>query len=434
MSTVQEVSKQIADKSGAIQEFVAKIVPDAKTGRYDDTALKSLEDMNSELEVLQQTRAELARVEQIREASLKSLDNEQPNPRFPHSSDGGGDGRKSQERSDTRSIGERVIQSEAYQDYLKMGGYDLRSRPMVINMNDLPAGSIKTWTTGGFATDGGMKTTMTESAGWAPFIPRTGLVIPIGQIQPVIADLIPSDMTNVPGTKYMEETTYTNNAATVAEGATKPESAFALTERTVNMAKIATTLPVTDEQLADVPQVRAYLDNRLALQIRQKEDYYLLSAASSPDGFDGFLVKSGVQTAAQGAVPIPTAVLSMMTNINFSPGFANVTGIVMNPLDWLIYVQYQTTIGSYVIGSPTDTAITTMWGMPIVRTNRLAQGTILLGDFQMFSHILRREELRIDIGWINDDFTKNLQRLRAEERMVLEIYRAAAFGTVTSVH
>ena len=70
----------------------------------------------------------------------------------------------------------------------------------------------------------------------------------------------------------MEETTYTPAAAERAESAAYAESTFELTQRTENVRSIGASVPVTDEQLADVVQVRSYLNQRLTFGIRQRLD------------------------------------------------------------------------------------------------------------------------------------------------------------------
>ena len=141
-------------------------------------------------------------------------------------------------------------------------------------------------------------------------------VIESAQRTPSFADLIPQDETQQAGFIWMEETTFTNNAAYVAEGSTKPESAFALTENVARLSKIATTLPVTTEQLEDVPQLRAYIDNRGTTQIQLAEEDALLNFEQSANGFDGYVdtvnvngkqlwrVRAGPQTQRADAVRV----------------------------------------------------------------------------------------------------------------------------------
>lgn len=422
MRTVNELSQALAKEHGELIEFTKNHTKGDGTHDYDSAALEEVERRSAAIKSLNDEREQAIRLEDTIAQSVKAMDDFKRPTRPAQHPGNGGDGGGEQ---NTKSVGQQFVDG----DWYLQRGPSTQMQPIIANFDGL---DMKSWTNG-VSEAMAIKTTMTTSAGWAPFIPRSQLVVPMGQIQPVIGDLIPQEDTTVPGTQYMEETLYTNNAALVVEGATKPEAALGYTPRNVTMAKIAVNLPITDEQLTDVPQVRGMIDNRLSLMVRQSEDGYLLNNTAS-NGFDGFLQKSGVQNIAQGSVPIPTAVLSMMTQIEFQPGFATVSGLVMNPTDWQTYVEYQISTGAYLVGAPTDSPIKTMWGMPIIRTNIMPQGTILMGDFMRYSQILRRMALNIQVGWINDDFTKNIQRIQAEERMVLMILRASAFGTITSVH
>lgn len=277
------------------------------------------------------------------------------------------------------------------------------------------------------------KTTMTTAAGWAVNNPRTNVLIPLAMRRPVVADLIPQDTTTLTSIKYMEETTFTNNAAPVAENAAKPESALAFTERTALVQKIATWIPVTEEQLDDVPQARAVIENRLMTMLALAEEVQLLTGSGTPPALNGFLT-AVTQSQAKGADPTPTAVYKAFTKIRFT-GFAEPSGIVMHPNDWEAIATLQDGNGNYVWGRPFEAGpVARLWGVPVIVTPAETENTALVGDFQTYSHISRKMGVTIRTSDSHaSNFTLNVLVILAEERLSLEIYRASAFCLVTGV-
>lgn len=276
-----------------------------------------------------------------------------------------------------------------------------------------------------------MKTLFQTTAGFAPFIPRIPDIVPFPNRQPVVADLMPQTETDLPGFKYMEITTWTNAAASVAEGATKPEATVVATERTATMIKLAVTLPVTDEQMDDVPMIRSFIENTLMMMVMLEEDRQLLLGNGTTE-LQGINTKAGINTQAKGADDRFTAALKLLTKIR-AVGFANPSAFVMNPTDWTTYQTQQDGMGRFILGDPGAQTEARLWGLPVVQTVGQTLGTVTSGDWRTWAHIYRRLGLRVDAGYVNDQFNKNQMTLRAEERLTLAIFRALAFGILTGV-
>jgi len=77
----------------------------------------------------------------------------------------------------------------------------------------------------------------------------------------------------------------------------------------------------------------------------------------------------------------------------------------------------KTTEGAYVLRPYTNSDSTVIKGIPVIMNTGIAQGTFLVGDFTK-SGVRFKEGLTINVGYENDDFTKNFVTILAETRLV----------------
>lgn len=324
-----------------------------------------------------------------------------------------------------KSIGAAFIQSEAYRA-LKAKGFTGRFSSGPVEMSY-----------------GGSKATVTESA--SPIVTidtRPGIQgIPTWPLR--VADLFAPGTTTSTTVRYLEEVSEVNAAAGTAEGGAKPESTIVFDAVDATVGKIATFLPVSDEMLEDVDQMESFLNERLGLFVRRTEDSDLLNGAGTPT-VKGILQFSGIQSGSALSLDVDSsidAIFRAMTAVQVT-GLYEPDGIVVNPTDWASirlmkdnnkqYYSGGPFTGAY--GNPGAGAPNDLWGLPVISTTAIAQGTCLVGAFRTAAQIFRKRGLTVEMSNShNDFFQKDLTAIRAEIREALAVYRQSAFFKITGI-
>lgn len=404
-----EAEGKLADRQKKLHEIFDQAGSDLDmskvtviTGDSKDK-VKAIRDLNAELDDLGAEVESLRVVEAAAERSRKARERGETDPGGPGS---GPDGEPGAAGNRPKDLGEAFLKSKAY------SGRKARTEAHL---------------------DIDLKTLMTTSAGWAPETTRTGRVIE-EQVRPIqVTDIIPSTTTTQAAVVYMEETTFTNNAAEVAEGGTYGEAALALTEQSSTVRKIGVFLPVTDEQLEDEPMARGYVNNRLPFMVRQRLDGQILTGDGSAPNLRGANNVVGIQTQAKGTDPVPDAVYKAMTKIKVT-GRAMPSAVVFHPNDWQDVRLLRTSDGIYIWGSPSEAGPARIWGLQVVESDAQTENTALAADFLNYSELAVRRGIDVQVSNSHGTyFVEGKQAIRADLRAALIWYRPQAICTVTGI-
>ena len=262
-----------------------------------------------------------------------------------------------------------------------------------------------------------------------------GILQPGYQV-PKVVDLFAQGTTDAVTITYMVEKTATNAADAVPEGGVKPESALTFDALTETVRKIATWLPVSEEMLADVAQIRAYIDARLRLFVDLTVEKEVLNGSGVAPHLHGILTRPGLSPAlAKGATENAADVVFRQAMTIMTTQFLMPDAVVMNPADWAGVVTLKDQNGVYYgPGMFSDLPSPSLWGLKVVPTTGMAQGTGLVGAFKVGGQYWKRQGIVVQASNSHADFfIKNLVAIRAETRGMLAVYRPAAFGTVTGL-
>lgn len=258
---------------------------------------------------------------------------------------------------------------------------------------------------------------------------RISGILELPQRRLTVRDLISQGRIDNSAIEYIREKGFTNNADMVAEGSLKPSSDLQLEMIATSAKVIAHWMKASKQALADVSQLRSLIDNRLLFGLALKEEQQFLHGTGVGQQLHGIIPQASAFTVPAG---IPSGGLTVIDTLRIAVLQAVLaeypaTGHVLNPIDWAAIELTKDEIGRHIIGQPQGGAPASLWRLPVVETTAMAQGKFLTGAFQMGAEVLDLWDSRIEVGFENDDFTKNLVTILAEERIAFAVYRPEAF-------
>lgn len=273
-----------------------------------------------------------------------------------------------------------------------------------------------------------VKNTVTADSATTTWEQQRQGVVP-GNFAPLtIRQVIPSVTVSTDSVAALREASWTNSAREVAQTLAKPESDITFERYNVAIETVAHWIKVTTQLLADAPAVVSYINTRLRDGLAQRIDRQLLLGDGTSPNLSG-LTDTGNFTAYSLAASGDTLV-DAINKAKYQ--MWSVTGqmpdvAIVNPADWgaMERTRESAGAGAYLYGLPGMGAGVNPFGVRIVLSNHVPAGNFLVAAMSQAAVVYNRSGAVIEMGYVNDDFTKNLVTIRAEERLGLGVDRAS---------
>ena len=270
-----------------------------------------------------------------------------------------------------------------------------------------------------------------SDSGYAPESIRVpGLVLDFAFQEPQIIDVVPAGTTSQAVVKYMEMVTRTNSAAERSEGAALAESGYEYEEKSQTVESVGHILPVTEEQLADVPGIESLLDNVMLTDLRRRVSSQMLVGNGTAPNLRG-LNTAVTQTQPKGGDSAIDAIFKAGMVIA-TTGFGTPNAVILHPLDWQEIRLSKTTTGDYLFGNPSIAGFTTLWGWQRVLSTEETENQALVGDFNS-CQFFTREGMKVETGLNAADFKNVRLSIRALIRGAMVVLRISNFTKVTGI-
>ena len=244
-----------------------------------------------------------------------------------------------------------------------------------------------------------------------------------------IRDLIAPGRTGSNVVHWVQQTGFTNRAATVAENTTKPYSDIEFAEKMSAVRTLAHMFKASKQILDDMAQLQSMVDAEMRYGLKYVEEQQILFGDGTGQNLEGIVPQAAAFSAAF-TVDQQTGIDDLrLAMLQAQLARFPASGHVLHFIDWARIELTKDSMGRYILANPAGLAGPTLWGLPVVATEAAAfQGKFLTGAFNAGAQIFDREDANVVISTENaDDFEKNMVSIRCEERLALAVKRPEAF-------
>lgn len=256
-----------------------------------------------------------------------------------------------------------------------------------------------------------------------------------------IRSLIPNGTTDAQTIRFPKESAYTDNAAATAQGSALGQSDFDLTATSVNVEKIGTFMKITEEMLADTPQLSSYLSARVPSKVLAIEDNQIMSGDGSSPNMSGLFTDGTAFTTSSGGLfyqsvesaneyDVLIAALNQLALLNYTAD-----SILLNPTDFHKIVLLKSTANEYLKNQVIQGIQPAIMGVPVTINTAIPAGKFLVGQLSVATQLWIRDGLGIEFSREDsDNFQKSFVTVRALMRAALTTYlpNAIVQGTFSS--
>jgi HK97 family phage major capsid protein len=336
------------------------------------------------------------------------------------------------------SLGEHFVKSAAFEQVKSAQGQ--RFTVSAPEFHGLKATAANPFLTTNDGSAPGALTGLTQT--------QYGSVIASPLQRPTIASLMPNGQLSATSLTYYTQAAMTASASgfkSVAENGAKQELGFNFEAVTETLKKIAGWYAISDEAVTDTPYLRSVIDNQLLLRLALAEEQQLLTASGGGNDLVGLLHRSGVQpldltgSAASGVAKALNGIFHASTMIQTAT-FMQPDGLIISPNTYEALRLALDANNQYYAGGPFTGAYGNaglshspqLWTWPTVITTAIPDNTVLVGNFQQGAAVWRKGGVRVDsTNTDGNDFTNNIIKVRAEERLLLQVSYPSAFVNVS---